>query len=99
MNKPNPYDSPQVDTPVERPKAIGFAACPNCSQQNANRARWTIWVGLVGPSILNPVKCVHCGTTFNSKTGESSNTAIAIYFCITVFIGIAVMIAIFMTTQ
>ncbi|HEY4329126.1 MAG TPA: hypothetical protein VGN88_05270 [Phycisphaerae bacterium] len=43
---------------------------------------FTWWGGLLGPKILNHVKCSKCGKTFNSKTGKSNDTAIMIYIVV-----------------
>ena len=49
---------------------------------------------LEGPRMFNHVKCAHCYTTFNAKTGQSNNTAITIYvivgFMIALILGVIV---------
>jgi hypothetical protein len=56
-----------------------FKPCPQCQAQNATRVGYSWWGGVLGPRLLTHVKCGSCSTTFNGKTGQSNNTAIAIY--------------------
>ena len=89
----NPYQSPTAETtnpPGPYVPDSELAPCPGCRQVGAKKVNWTLWGGAVGPWMFNHVKCHHCGTTFNGKTGQSNNTAIAIY--IAVSLGISVLI-------
>jgi hypothetical protein len=36
------------------------------------------------------VQCRECGTTYNGSSGKSNNTAIAIYLCVGLGIGLAI---------
>jgi hypothetical protein len=95
----NPYASPQ--TPSFAPGAIWpppgaepCAPCPQCGNVYARKIDFTWWGGLLGPRILNHVKCLQCGQTYNSKTGRSNFTAIVLYQVITLLI-IALLFAAF----
>jgi hypothetical protein len=55
------------------------APCPNCKGTNSQQVGFTWWGGVIGPKLLNHVKCQGCGTAYNSKTGKSNSTGIAIY--------------------
>ncbi len=59
-----------------------FAPCPHCGASNAERLRFTWWGGLLGPRILNHVKCSGCGKNYNGKTGKDNTTGIMIYSAI-----------------
>jgi uncharacterized protein (DUF983 family) len=43
---------------------------------------FTWWGGMIGAKILSHAECLQCGTRYNSKTGKSNNTAIAIYMVV-----------------
>jgi hypothetical protein len=49
----------------------------------ATKVNCTWWGGVIGPRILNHVKCNQCGQTFNSKTGRSNTTGIIVYSVVT----------------
>jgi hypothetical protein len=66
----------------------GGASCPNCGSTAKKPVTFTWWGGLLGPKMLNHVKCLGCGTAFNGKTGKSNNTAIAIYAGVGLGIGL-----------
>jgi hypothetical protein len=40
---------------------------------------FTWWGGIIGPKLLNHVKCQRCGTGYNGKSGKSNTTGIVIY--------------------
>jgi transposase-like protein len=67
-----------------------YAPCPNCKSQDAKKITFTWWGGVVGPKMFNHVKCSQCGTTYNSKTGNSNQSAITMYFAVTSVIAIAI---------
>jgi transposase-like protein len=56
-----------------------FAPCPQCGSVKAEKVSYTIWGGMIGPRLLNHVKCQDCKATFNGKTGKSNTGAITIY--------------------
>jgi hypothetical protein len=57
-----------------------FADCPNCGcRGDATRIWWTMWGGMVGPLIINHVRCNRCGTAYNGNHGDSNTTRIVIY--------------------
>ena len=58
---------------------IDTPGCPQCGEREATAVSFTWWGGLVGPRMLNHVRCVSCGSEFNSKTGQSNQKAIWIY--------------------
>ena len=57
-----------------------FVNCPQCGSARVEKVKYTIWGGMIGPRLLNHVKCQDCKATFNGKTGKSNSTAIALYF-------------------
>lgn len=57
----------------------GFAPCPKCQSNDAEKVGFTWWGGLIGPRMLKHVKCSRCGATFNGKTGQPNTTGIIIY--------------------
>ena len=60
-----------------------FATCPRCSSSNVSKVSDTWWGGIVGPYLLNHVRCQDCGTTYNGKTGKSNTVPIIIYQVVT----------------
>ncbi|MEW6212576.1 MAG: hypothetical protein AB1631_29895 [Acidobacteriota bacterium] len=67
----------------------GFAPCPKCQSDAAEKVGFTWWGGLIGPRLLNHVKCNRCGATYNGKTGQSNTTGIIIYTVVLLAIAIA----------
>jgi hypothetical protein len=67
----------------------GFAPCPKCQSNDAEKVNFTWWGGLVGPRLLKHVKCNRCGATYNGKTGQPNTTAIIIYTVVLLAIAIA----------
>jgi hypothetical protein len=55
------------------------APCFACGTRSASKVGFTLWGGILGPRMLNHVRCDGCGATYNSKTGRSNRTAIVIY--------------------
>jgi hypothetical protein len=72
-----------------------YQPCPNCASDKAEAIGFTWWGGVVGPKMLNHVKCTQCGTTYNGKTGKSNQTAIAIYLAVSAVVGIAIATALY----
>jgi hypothetical protein len=56
-----------------------YAPCPRCHHVEAERVKFTLWGGALGPKLLNHVKCLQCGAKYNGETGNSNTTGIAIY--------------------
>ena len=46
----------------------GFAGCPFCGKSEAEKVGFTWWGGVLGPKLLNHVKCLGCGKKYNGKT-------------------------------
>ena len=81
----NPYAAPQTP-PVQPPVASWppaganqSAPCFRCGSTYARKVDFTWWGGLLGPKMLNHVRCVQCGQAFNAKTGRSNLAAIVLY--------------------
>lgn len=70
-------------------QASGLAPCPQCGSRSASKVSYTWWGGLIGPRLLNHVRCATCGATYNSKTGKSNTTSILIYFAVVLGIALA----------
>ena len=90
----NPYQSPVSDAHSSGPGQPGqgsqYAPCPSCQHRGAKKVGWTFWGGALGPWLFTHVKCDACRTTFNGKTGQSNNTAIAIYLGVAVVLSLIV---------
>lgn len=56
-----------------------YVPCPKCNTPEPQRMKFTWWGGLLGPKILNHVKCAACGNTFNGKSGKPNTNGIIIY--------------------
>jgi len=56
-----------------------YKPCYNCQKIDYKKVKSTWWGGLLGPQLLNHVKCNNCDTTYNGKTGQSNNKAILMY--------------------
>ncbi|MBK9152760.1 MAG: hypothetical protein IPM25_00750 [Chloracidobacterium sp.] len=72
-----------------------YAACPHCGQSNAEKVRFTWWGGVLGPKILNHVKCQGCGKAYNGKTGRENTTGIVIYSAIVAVIILGLVVVMF----
>lgn len=74
----------------EKPERIspeeGIVPCPECSNKEIIRLKYTWWGGALGPKLFHLVKCPGCDTTYNGKTGRSTRAGIAVYFIITLII-------------
>jgi hypothetical protein len=91
MSAIQPTNQPQPGPGAGTPTVTGeFAPCPNCKTSNASKVGFTWWGGVLGPKLLNVVKCMQCGSQYNGKTGGTLTTAIAIYTCVAIGIGILV---------
>lgn len=88
----NPYAAPAAPVAPAKnphlatPAAGGKVGCYNCGSTSYSKIHWTIWGGIIGPMMFSHVRCNSCGTTFNSKTGKSNNTAITIYIAISLVV-------------
>jgi hypothetical protein len=70
--------------------------CPHCHQNQypPSSVGFTWWGGILGPKILNHVRCPSCGQCYNEKTGQPNTSAIAIYMIVVGVIVLGLMIAI-----
>jgi hypothetical protein len=59
------------------------------------KLRFTWWGGILGPKILNHVKCNGCGKNFNGKTGKDNTTGIVIYSVIVAIIALGLVVVMF----
>ncbi len=87
----NPYQSP-LSTGGDQAKKEGepFAGCPSCSHAYATKVGFTLWGGVIGPKLLNHVKCNECGTKYNGKSGNSNFVPIVIYSIVVSLIALVV---------
>jgi len=91
----NPYQPPQTNLPPGgHPNRLssGPGVCPSCQSDDYNEVKFTWWGGMLGPRMFNHVKCKGCGSTFNSKSGKSNNSAIAIYSVVGLVIALGALI-------
>lgn len=66
-------DEPTTSNPYH------YKPCYSCQKIDYTKVRSSWWGGLLGPQLLNHVKCNNCGTTYNGKTGQSNKKAILLY--------------------
>jgi hypothetical protein len=43
---------------------------------------------MIGPAIINTVRCGMCGTNYNGNHGDYNHTRIAIYIVVSIVIGL-----------
>ena len=72
-----------------------YAPCPKCSAAAAERMKFTWWGGLIGPKLLNHVKCASCGHAYNGKTGRDNTTGIIIYSLVVAVLAAVLVFAMF----
>jgi hypothetical protein len=85
----NPYAPPSGFHPPAG--TLQFAPCPSCGNTWSTKVGFTWWGGVIGPAILSHVKCAHCGTEYNGKTGRSNTTGIVIYTVVGGLIGVVIL--------
>ncbi len=88
-----PPQWPQQPQQVVLPYGAG-PSCPRCGGTQATPVTFTWWGGLIGPKLLNHVRCTSCRYAYNGKTGRSNTTGIIVYTA--VGLGIAAVILVFM---
>jgi predicted RNA-binding Zn-ribbon protein involved in translation (DUF1610 family) len=82
-DRPGRRRNDDEDNPFRRRRSSGDVAdCPQCGANEATRVHWTWWGGLIGPMIINTVRCRDCGTAYNGKHGDYNTTRIALYLLI-----------------
>lgn len=74
---------------------MNYAPCPFCRAASADKVSFTWWGGIIGPRILNHVKCRSCGKGFNGKTGADNKNGIIIYCVIVGIIAFAFVLVLF----
>jgi|VirMetMinimDraft_7_1064189.scaffolds.fasta_scaffold62110_2 hypothetical protein len=67
-----------LDEPIA-PNPHHYRPCYHCNKIDYKKVTSTWWGGILGPKLLNHVKCNNCGTTYNGKTGQSNLNAILFY--------------------
>ena len=95
---PDDYDDrprrrPPLDEDDDRPRrrrGSEWAPCPNCGNDDASRVHWTFWGGLIGPAIINVVRCHQCGTNYNGVHGDTNGGRIAIYIVVSIVLGLLI---------
>lgn len=58
---------------------VDHCPCPFCRAQLASKVRFTPWGGVIGPKLLNLVKCNDCGKQYNGKSGTAVDKAVRAY--------------------
>ncbi|HUJ61914.1 MAG TPA: hypothetical protein VLX92_25590 [Kofleriaceae bacterium] len=71
--------------------ATAGPVCPRCQNVGATKPGFTWWGGVLGPKIIDHVKCNRCGHSFNPSTGKPITGAIVIY---SVIVGVLALILI-----
>jgi hypothetical protein len=93
--RPEPEDEEEEDRPRRRrpPGRPGrWARCPNCGARDASRVHYTLWGGLIGPLIINTVRCRDCGTQYNGVHGDYNTGRIAIFVGVSLAIGVVLIL-------
>lgn len=72
-----------------------YAPCPHCGRADAEKLRFTWWGGVIGPKVLNHVKCRGCGKGYNGKSGKNNTTGIVIYSAVVGVIIFGMVLAMF----
>jgi hypothetical protein len=84
-------DFDRDDSRPRRKRRGPYADCPGCGcRGDATKVSWTWWGGIIGPLVINTVRCNRCGVSYNGKHGDYNGTRIAIYVGISLAIGIAI---------
>ena len=68
-----------------------YMPCGRCGASGAQRMNFTWWGGIIGPRMLNHVRCPACGHQYNGKTGRSNTNNIIIYSIGAAVIGIGIL--------
>lgn len=77
------------DRPRRRSLARGeWADCPSCGANEATRVHWTFWGGMIGPAIINTVRCGRCSSSYNGVHGDYNTTRVAIYLVVSIVLGL-----------
>jgi len=63
-----------------------YVPCPNCGRLDIKKVGYTWWGGAMGPKMFNHVRCNHCGTTYNGKTGASNTMMILLYNLVVIIV-------------
>jgi hypothetical protein len=74
--------------------STNYIACPKCDGA-AERLKFTWWGGVLGPRILNHVKCASCGNKYNGKSGKDNTTGIVIYSAVVAIVIFGLMVVMF----
>ena len=53
------------------PPSSPYVPCPRCQNPLPNKVTMSWWGGIVGPKMVNLVKCPQCKLQYNGKTGAS----------------------------
>jgi hypothetical protein len=72
------------------------APCPQCTNTESQAIIFTWWGGILGPKLMNHVKCNKCGTTYNGKTGKSNQQAISTYIAVSTIVGVGAVVGTFL---
>ncbi|HEY1554592.1 MAG TPA: hypothetical protein VGF94_07125 [Kofleriaceae bacterium] len=67
--------------------------CPRCHHRGATKPGFTWWGGVLGPKIINHVKCDRCAYAFNPDTGAPITGAIVAYSVVVGVIALVLVIA------
>lgn len=88
--RPRADDYDDEDRPPRRRAHNEWADCPKCGDNEAIRIHWTFWGGMIGPAIINTVRCARCGTSYNGVKGDYNTTRIAIYIGVNFILGVMI---------
>lgn len=70
-----------------------YADCPYCGCPGfAERVSFTWWGGIVGPAMLNHVRCSKCRTCYNGTTGRDNMVGITIYTVVALVLGLGLVV-------
>ncbi|MEL7498835.1 MAG: hypothetical protein AAFN77_14600 [Planctomycetota bacterium] len=78
----NPFAAPMSEPiypTASRTAQSKYVACPKCGDKSAELVGFSWWGGILGPRLLNHVKCGRCLHQYNGKSGGSNTLGITIY--------------------
>jgi hypothetical protein len=99
----NPRRPQREDWDDDRPRRRQrgpYADCPYCRCPGfAERVSFTWWGGIIGPAMLNHVRCRECRTCYNGRTGRDNMMGIAIYTIVVLAITIGLLVLLWVTLR
>jgi hypothetical protein len=67
-----------------------YVSCPRCMSPYPEQVKFTWWGGMMGPRMLDHVRCRTCALEYNGKTGQSNSSKITTYIIVSSVIVFAI---------